>query len=212
MKSLLKKTLLLIIAAVTITSANCQTVSSILSNLGNSSKKNSGVVSSIVDNLVGTKSVSLNSLVGTWTYSKPAVAFESQNALSKIGGSVVSNKIETKLSSIFTKAGISKGKFSITFASDGTFTTTMNNRKISGVYTLSGSTITFSKTKDAKLKVNANVKLGTTLQITFKANKLLQFAKQFGSLAGSASTTLSTVSSLMSNYSGVQIGMHFTKK
>ncbi len=212
MYSFVRKIFMLVFAGAMLTHANAQTVTDILSGISSSSGKNGSVVSSIVDNLIGTKTVSANSLVGKWIYSKPAVAFESKNALSKIGGSVLSDKIETKLDAIFTKAGIRKGKFSITFASDGTFSTTINNRKISGVYTLNGSNITFAKTKSAKLKVTANVKLGTTLQITFKADKLLLFAKQFGALAGSASSTLSTVSTLTKNYSGMQIGMRCTRK
>lgn len=117
----------------------------------------------------------------------------------------------TKLNEIFTKAGIKKGKFSVTFAKDGTFTSVVNNRTMKGVYTLNGSSIVFARTSTAKLKITANVKLGTTLQITFKADKLLQFVQQFGSVAGSSSTTLSTISTLAKNYSGMQVGMHYTR-
>ena len=192
-------------------SANAQTVNDILTKISDASGKKSGTVSSILDNLIGTKKVSATSIIGKWIYSKPAVAFESQNALSKVGGSVVSNKIETRLNTLFSKAGITKGKFSVTFAKDGTFKSVINNRTMTGVYTLNGSTIVFSKTKDAKLKISANVKLGTTLQLTFKADKLLQFVQHFGTAAGTASSSLSTVASLTKNYSGMQVGMHYTR-
>ena len=192
-------------------SANAQTLNNILSKISNKTGNGSGTVSSIVDNLIGTKKVTANKLVGKWIYSKPAIAFESQNALSNIGGSVVSSKLETKLDDAFKKVGTTKGKFSITFANDGTFTSTINKRTMKGIYTINGSTITLARTATAKVKVTANVKLGTTLQLTFKADKLLEFAKQFGALAGSASTTMQTVTSLAKNYKGLQIGMHYTK-
>lgn len=202
---------MVIFAGAMMTSANGQTLNNILTKISNASGKNGETVSSVLDNLIGTKKVSATSLVGKWVYSKPAVAFESQNALSKVGGSVVSSKMETKLNEIFTKAGIKKGKFSVTFAKDGTFTSVVNNRTMKGVYTLNGSSIVFARTSTAKLKITANVKLGTTLQITFKADKLLQFVQQFGSVAGSSSTTLSTISTLAKNYSGMQVGMHYTR-
>lgn len=97
MYSIIKKIVLVIFAGAMMTSANGQTLNNILTKISNASGKNGETVSSVLDNLIGTKKVSATSLVGKWVYSKPAVAFESQNALSKVGGSVVSSKMETKL-------------------------------------------------------------------------------------------------------------------
>ena len=168
-------------------------------------------VAAALDNVIGTKAVSASSLAGTWQYSQPAVAFESEGALSKIGGAAASAKIESQMQAYFAKAGITKGTCKITFAKDGTFTFTAKGKNVKGVYTISGSTITFAKSATAKTKISANVKVGTTLQITFKADKLLSFIQQFGSMAGAASSTLNTVAALAKNYSGMQVGMRFTK-
>lgn len=168
-------------------------------------------VSTAVDQLIGTSKVDAKSVVGTWNYSQPAVAFESENTLTKIGGVAASTKLETELAKKLEKVGIKKGKFSIKFEKDGNFTATVNGKSAKGKYTINGSTITFTKNDKSKTKINANVKLGTTLQITFKADKLLEFAKQFGSIAGNASTTLATISAIAKNYSGMQLGMRFTK-
>lgn len=212
MKSFCTKIIMLLVALTVTTSVSSQDLKNVLNKVKGALGSNAGqTVSAVIDNVIGTSKVSEKSLAGTWNYSQPAVAFESENALTNIGGSVASSKIEAKLSSIFSKVGITKGKFSITFATDGTFTTTIKSKKIKGVYTLNGATITFAKSANAKTKINANVKLGTTLQITFKADKLLQFAQQFGSIAGAASTTLSTITGLAKKYKGMQLGMRYTK-
>ncbi len=258
MKHSLKIAVLFLSFAGIVSTAGAQSVSDIISKVksatssssssssSSSTSSTASTISSIVDNLIGTSNVSAKSLVGTWKYTEPAVAFESESALSKIGGSVASSSIEDKMATYLSKVGISEGKFSIKFESDGTFTATVNSKSVSGTYTVSGSNITFDKessasssssstssTSSSKLssalsklksssssdsssssgtKISANVKLGTTLQITFEADKLLEFAKQFASAAGSASSTLSTISSLADNYSGMQLGMKFSKK
>ena len=48
------------------------------------------VASELIGNLLGTSKVSEKSLVGTWTYSQPCVAFESENVLTSLGSSMVS--------------------------------------------------------------------------------------------------------------------------
>lgn len=191
---------------------NAQSIKDVLSIVKNASSSSIGqTVGSVVDNMIGTKNVSAKSLVGTWKYKQPAVAFESENAISTIGGSVASGKIETKLATIFSKVGITPGKLSITFKSDGTFSTVVKSKTITGIYKLNGSTITFAKSTTAKTKITANVKMGTTLQLTFKTDKLLQFVQQFASVASSVNNSLTTVTSLMKNYKGMQVGMRFNK-
>ncbi|MCH5178953.1 MAG: DUF4923 family protein [Prevotellaceae bacterium] len=202
-----------IVMLLTATAANAQ-LSDILSKakdaLGKAAGSNS-TVATVVDNIIGTSKVKDTDLVGTWKYSQPAVAFESESALSKVGGTAASAKIENNLQTYFTKFGITKGACTITFAKDGTFSTVVKGKTVKGVYTVNGSTITFAKSATAKTKITANVKLGATLQITFKADKLLAFIQQFGSIAGAASSTLNTISTLAKNYNGMQVGMRFTK-
>ena len=73
----------------------------------------------ILGNLLGTSKLTEKSLAGTWTYTQPCVAFESESVLSNIGGSVASSKIEEKMKKALSKAGIKEGKCTITFNTDG---------------------------------------------------------------------------------------------
>ena len=195
------------------------TLSDVLGNLmssnSGSSKSSStstagGVLTSVFNNLIGKKQVSATSLEGTWVYSQPAVAFESENLLSKAGGKVVANTIQTKLGTALTKYGF-KATSTFTFGSDNSFTVKTNNRTVKGTYSVSGSTITFYTAAKSKV-ATANVAIsGNDLQITFSANKLLTFAK-YASALSSTSSTLQLVSKMAGNYTGMQLGVHLKKK
>lgn len=195
------------------------TLSDILGNLAssktsssNSSKSSTtgGVLTSIFNNLIGKKQVSETSLAGTWVYSQPAVAFESENLLSKAGGKVVANTIQTKLGTALTKYGF-KSTSTFTFGEDKSFTVKTSNRTVKGKYEVSGSTITFYSSLNRKV-ATANVALsGNDLQITFSANKLLTFAK-YASALSTTSSTLQLVSKMAGNYTGMQLGVHLKKK
>ena len=168
--------------------------------------------SDIVSSLIGTATVTTSNISGAWSYSKPAIAFESENLLSQAGGAAAASTIEDKLSSAVSKYGITAGKMILTFKSDGTFTCTVNGKSTSGTYKLSKATITLYTAKLQKKTLSANVKIsGSTLQITFKADKLLTFIQGLNTINASSSS-LSTVSSLAKNFSGMQIGFKFSKK
>lgn len=168
-------------------------------------------LSSLFSNLVGTSKVSSSSIVGTWVYAKPAVAFESSNLLSKAGGAVAATTIQNKMANALTKYGIKGGISSFTFNSDGTFSALLNKKTVKGKYTLSGSTVSFTTMAGTKLgTANVSIK-SNALQMTFKADKLLTFI-QGASALSAASSTLSTISALSKNYSGMQLGLQFTKK
>lgn len=181
-------------------------LSDIISKVGSSTTSS---VKDVLGSLTGTTAVSKSSLTGTWTYSRPAIAFESSNLLNKAGGSVISNAIENKVATQLAKYGIKAGLMTFTFADDKTFTCKVGKRTTTGTYALSGANITFTYLKVKTIK--ANVKLsGSSMQITFAGNKLLTFLQGLNTLDVSNST-LSTISSVMKSYSGMQVGMEFKK-
>src|SRR5574344_2541084 len=93
-----------------------------LSNLGKAvSSAVGGNLSSLI---TGKNNVSKEDIVGTWSYQQPAVIFESSNLMKQAGGQIASATIEKKLSSQFAKAGITPGKYLITFTADGNFQVT----------------------------------------------------------------------------------------
>ena len=221
----MKKLFYVMLIAVATIPAQCDAQSSLKNILGNilsssSNKSTTGtdtknttsadVLSSIFNNVVGTKSISKNNIVGTWTYSEPAVAFSSKNLLSQAGGVIAANTVEKKLGSALTKYGFTSGTSTFIFAADSTFTAKLKNKAVTGKYSISGSTVTFYSKLGVKMATaNAAIK-SNALQLTFKADKLLSFA-QYASTV-SANSTLTTISKLAKNYDGMQLGMQFSKK
>lgn len=194
------------------------TASSILGNVLSSSSSSSSTksttASSIFSFLTGSKTVSANNLVGNWTYSEPAAAFESKNLLSQAGGSIVANQIQKQSGSYLTRYGIKPGSVKFTFKSDKTFTATIGTKKVSGTYSVSGSNVVFSTNGVKALTANCNMK-SSNMQLTFKADKLLSLVKMLNNVSnvsGSTGTALSVITKLSDNYDGMQVGMQFAKK
>jgi hypothetical protein len=201
MKKTMLKSAFMGILLMAATNANAQI------NLSNLGKVVSSELSSVISNK---NNATKESLVGTWSYSEPAVSFESNNLLKQAGGKIASNAIEKKLSSQFQKAGIMPGKFQVKFAEDGTFTTYKNGTATtSGTYTLDGQKIKLNYLQGtAAVTGYAQIQDGN-LSITFDSSKLLGVISKASKYAGSS--TLSTISSLAGSYDGMRSGMAFSK-
>lgn len=177
---------------------------------GSSSTTNT--VTDIVGNLLGTSKITESSLKGTWSYTQPCVVFESESALSKVGGSVASAKVEEKLKTLLEKAGITAGKVTITFNADKTFAIKAGQKNITGTYTVSGSDLTLNfKSSNKSIKTNAKLSLGT-LQLAMNADKMLEIVNIIATKASAYSTQAGTISTLLSQYKGMYIGLKFKKQ
>lgn len=205
MKKFLFKGIVMGIVLLTSFSANAQI------NLGNLGKVlGQAVGSDLTSVLSGKSNVSKESIAGTWSYSQPAVIFESSNLLKQAGGKIASAAIEKKLASQFTKAGITAGKFLITFGADGTFSTIKNGQvTTSGTYTINGSKITFSYLQGtANISGYAQLE-NDLLSLTFDSSKVLGLIGKISKYTGDS--TLSTISSLAGSFDGMKTGLAFGK-
>ena len=156
------------------------------------------VLGSIFQNLIGTAKVENSSLKGDWTYESPAVVFESQNFLNKAGGSLMANTAEKTLQKYLAKIGFEEGKVDISFDGDSTYTVQENE-------------ITLKRKGVLSRPATANLALkGNEMQITFKADKLLEFLKNITTMTGNS--TLNMIGNIASGYDGMQLGFQFKKK
>jgi len=176
-----------------------------------SGSQTKSVISGLIGGLIGTAKVTPSTLAGTWLYSEPAVAFESSNLLKKAGANVMAHTIESKLQTYLNKIGFTAGKVSITFMEDGNFSMKQKGKSITGTYTIEGSTLSLQrKGLLSSRPIVANVKVtGKEMQITFKADKLLNFITDFAN--GSSISSLQTIGKLASNVDGMQLGFKYTK-
>lgn len=177
-------------------------------------KGNSGVDSAlgIIGGLLGTSDVTIDQLVGTWQYNRPAVAFQSDNVLKKAGGIAAAQAIENKILPYYKMLGVTELKFTV--EQDATFTFTIKNIPVKG---------TLEKGEDGNFVFHFNalgkVNLGKVsavitssdsgIDLTFDATKVMEIATKI--LGATGNSTLKTASSLLDSYEGLNLGFGLSK-
>ena len=239
----MKKTILILTAMLAIGTAqsNAQNILDVLKGLGSSSKTEQtdstkstststsnvlGGLGNLVAGLLGTDKVNQKSIVGTWNYAKPAVVFESEDLLTNVGGMAAGKAVEEKLQTYLDKIGFTAGKVKMTFNEDGTGKITYGSKNISFQWSVADSDLTINLasgtlsmftsssnlSKYTSFKMNCKVNL-TNIQLSFKADKLLQFISKVVSAAGSATnnSTISTITGLANKVDGMYLGLTLEK-
>lgn len=200
----MKRLIILAIAAITLTTTNVQA-----QNWLNALK---GVATSAIDKVTGGK-LTANALYGTWSYNQPGIKLSSStNALSDITASAATSTLQTKMATYYEKVGIKAGACSFVINQDGTFTSTFGQKSSGGTFTFNTETNQITLKYDNGLlalgAINAYAYInGSNLQLLFPMDKLLTLLTSLGS----ASSQLSTITSLLDNYDSVKIGFEFSK-
>ena len=160
--------------------------------------------------LVGDKATTAASLKGTWTYTGPACEFESDNLLSKAGGSAVSTKIENKITPILNNYGVQGIVY--TFDGNGNYTTTIKKRTIKGTYTFDSKkkTITFKPHYGKEYTANVSI-LKNQMTLVFNADKLMHVLQTISNTAAKQNSTAATINTLMKSYNGMRLGFRLKK-
>ena len=201
--------------ATTTTKSSSYTGSSLLGGLlsaiGGEASSNSGsdIISGLTSIFNSSKVATKDKLVGTWTYTEPAVVFSSSNVLKNIGGKVASSTIENQLESQLEKLGVKKGNLKMTFDKDGNFTQTLGGKTLSGTYTVSGKNVALKYAGSVSQIVGTTQLDGNDLLIVMDATKLLKYAKVLGALTGNS--LLSTAGSLFGSMDGMEVGLKLNK-
>lgn len=221
MKKMSLKLLLLGVGMLFSMSADAQITNLLKNVLGNiktetssddtTSETQSGGIVSLFKNLIGTAKVDGSSLKGNWSYESPAVVFESENLLKKAGGSLITSTAEKTLQKYLRKIGFEEGKVSISFDGDESYTMQIGTKSINGTYTVADNEITLQRTGLLSQPIKANLALqGNEMQITFKADKLLEFLTKISSLT--ENSTLNLIGNIAGGYDGMQLGFQFKKQ
>ncbi|MCH5220627.1 MAG: DUF4923 family protein [Muribaculaceae bacterium] len=164
-----------------------------------------------IQNATASTKFDVKDLVGTWIYTSPAVSMKGDNALANIGGAAAATTIENKLSPYYQKLGLQNTK--LTVNNDLTFTMNAGAAKLSGTIEKSGDNLVFNFSAFGKITIGKvdclATKSGSTLNLTFDSSKLLSIIKKVSSLA--SNTSISSISSLLSNYDGLYLGAKMKK-
>lgn len=172
-----------------------------------------GAIGSFINNTVANNKFTVDDLVGTWNYTSPAVSFQSENALKKIGGAGAATALEAKLEPYYKQLGFTRT--SLVVEEDHSFTMKMGLLVLRGVVEKDendGLVFSFSAFGKVSLgKVHANAtKAGNTLNLTFDATKMIQLLTKVSSVLNN--TTLNALTTLLNSYDGVYMGFKLKKE
>lgn len=149
----------------------------------------------------------VDDLVGSWSYDSPAVSFESDNALKKIGGAGAATAVESKLAPYYKTLGLNKT--TLTVDTEHNFVMKLGVAQLKGTVEKGedGSLVfafnAFGKINLGKVSAHAT-KVGSTLNLTFDATRLIQILTKVAGVLNNS--TLKTVTDLINSYDGIYMG------
>lgn len=167
------------------------------------------IVSGITSIFSSDKQATANNIIGTWSYTEPAIVFTSNNFLTKVAAKVAANKLENKLQSYLTQYGIKPGALVLTFNEDGTCTETLNGKTLKGKWEVKNSKLILTLGGIKAVQITTQID-GKDMQFVTDATKLLKLFKSVG--AKSTNKNIKTVTSLMKNVDGMQAGVSLRKQ
>lgn len=167
------------------------------------------IVSGITSIFSSDKQANKNNIIGTWSYSEPAIMFTSDNLLTKLAAKVAANKLEDKLQSYLTQYGVKPGALVLTFNEDGTCTETLNGKSMKGKWQVKDSKLVLTLGGIKSLQITTQID-GKNMMFVTDATKLLKLFKSVG--AKSTNKNIQTVTSLMKNVDGMQAGVSLKKQ
>lgn len=178
--------------------------------LGGGSSTAGSIINGILDNVIGSSTFKQADLcASTWKYNKPGCAFTSENLLAKAGGDIAANKIESELSTYYTKAGFTSSNTYFKFNTDGTFESKIHGKSWKGTYTFDEKTHAITM-KGLLLSISGFATKKTSgVSLLFESKKLLTLVQTLTALSGNS--TLSTIGNITKNYDGVRVGFDLAK-
>ncbi len=184
----------------------------------NDSSRKSGGLSDIISGVAnalgaGSGSLTVDKLVGTWSYVSPAVSFKSDNLLLKAGGAAAASQVEKKLEPYYKMAGLNS--LVITIAQDSTFTFKARMVTLSGTLAKDAKSGNFVFQFKAFKKINVGsmesyiVMNGDKMDLTFDVSKLMTLMERAGNITNNSS--IKTMSALLKQYDGMTAGFSMKK-
>lgn len=168
------------------------------------------ILSGVISNVVGDKATTESSFKGTWKYNAPACEFESDNLPAKAGGTAAADKIEKRVAPLLKSVGVNGIVY--TFDGKGKYTSKIKKRVTEGTYKFDSKAKTITFTPTIGMAYTAHVAVqGSTMTLTFEADKLMTTLKTISNATSKLSTTAALINTLMNSYSGMRVGFELKK-
>ena len=162
----------------------------------------------LIENATSNENITEADIVGTWSYSAPAVSFKSDNFLKKAGGVAAATAIESKLKPYYLSAGIDKTVLTVnndkSFAMKVGKTTlkgTLQKDTANNMFVFNFSILGFNAFSSSAFVAKSAT---GTIAITFDVSKLEKIVTAVATFSGNS--TAQSVASLLSSYDGIRAG------
>lgn len=218
----MKKIILALALSVSLSACASNPLGALLGGGGSSTEQSTSskggglgdIIGGVVGGLLSTDKVDVNNMVGTWTYTSPAVCFKSDNFLQKAGGAAAAGTIESKLAPYYKTAGLNK--MVLTINEDHTFTMKSGKITAGGTIETDGEGEVYFNFKAlgsipaGKMKAYVTLTAGRQMSLMFDVTKLVTVVNMVGNVSGS--TAIKSVSSILNSYDGICAGFKLNKK
>ena len=207
----MKKTILSLLAAMTLVLSSCLTT-----GLGTTSNTNptgnvlGSVLGSVLTNvLFGGMTFDQSGLLGSWNYNAPSAAFTTQQALTKAGGAATVANIASSLASNYSNIGINRNNTSFSFLAGNKFSAKVNGIPFSGTYTYNSQNGEIAlKTATETIKGNVT-KTEKGMGLMFDSKQMTNLLQKEGKVSNTAA--ILAVSKLAKSADGARVGFELTK-
>ena len=211
MYSIMKKTSLTLLAAMTLMLSSC-----LSTGFGNTSSTNStgnvlgNVLGAVLGQvLLGGMTFDQSSLLGSWNYSAPSAAFTTSQALTKAGGAATVANIASSLASNYSNIGINRSNTSFSFLDGNKFSAKVNGIPFSGTYAYNPQNGEIAlKTATETIKGNVT-KTEKGMGLMFDAKQMANILQKEGKVSNTAA--VQAVSQLAKSADGARVGFELTK-
>lgn len=178
--------------------------------VGSQAQDLKSMLGGVLKNVVGDKTTTEATIIGTWKYVGPECQFDSESTLAKAGSEVAAKEVEEKLASVYDKIGMDGCEY--TFNEDGSYSSYIKGMKSSGTYTFDNEAKTITMKGKLGLKTVAYVTvMGNSMSLVFNADKLMTVLKAVTGATSSLSTTASAVNGIAKSYDGLRLGFELKK-
>ena len=207
----MKKTLMTLLAAMTLLLSSCLTT-----GIGTTNNTNStgsiltSVLGSVLGNvLFGGSTFDQSGLLGSWNYSAPSAAFTTQQALTNAGGAATIANMASSLASNYSNIGINRNNTSFSFLAGNKFSAKVNGIPFGGTYTYNPQNGEIAlKTATETIKGNVT-KTEKGMGLMFDAKQMANILQKEGKVSNTAA--VQAVSKLAKSADGARVGFELTK-
>lgn len=207
----MKKTVLTLLAAMTLMLSSCFTT-----GLGTTSNNNTtssvlgSVLNSVLTNvLLGGMTYDQSGLLGSWNYNAPSAAFTTEKALKNAGGTATVANIASSLASNYSDIGINRNNTSFSFLEGNKFSAKVNGIPFSGTYTYNPQNGEISlKTANGTIKGNVT-KTEKGMGLMFDSSQMTNILQKEGKVSNTAA--VQAVNKLARSSDGARVGFELTK-